>query len=64
VTDNTRVIRQLRVTGAAAAIGSQNVYRGTAFLGATVRQAYDDALAWIDARESNESATSGEGGHG
>jgi SulP family sulfate permease len=48
VTDNDRVIRQLRVTGAADAIGSDNVYRSTAFIGETVRQAHTDATAWVD----------------
>ncbi len=48
VTDNQRVIRQLRVTGATDAIGSDNVYSGTAFVGATVRRAYDDAVTWIE----------------
>ena len=47
VTDNQRVIRQLRVTGAAAAIGSQNIYRSTAFVGTTVKAAHDDAVEWI-----------------
>jgi SulP family sulfate permease len=48
VTDNRRVIRQLRVTGAAETIGTDNIYRGTAFLGETVRRAYADALAWVE----------------
>ena len=39
VTDNDRVIRQLRVTGATDAIGTDNVYRSTAFMGETVRRA-------------------------
>ena len=48
VTDNSRVIRQLRVTGATDSIGSDNVYRSTAFMGETTRQAHDDAVAWIE----------------
>jgi len=47
VTDNQRVIRQLRVTGTTDAIGSDNVYSGTAFVGATVRRAHDDAVGWV-----------------
>ena len=50
VTDNRRVIRQLRVTGAAEAIGTENIYRGTTFIGETVRRAYADALAWVATR--------------
>jgi SulP family sulfate permease len=56
VTDNQRVIRQLRVTGATDAIGSDNVYRSTAFVGATVRQAYDDAVDWIHERSPADGA--------
>ena len=49
VTDNSRVIRQLRVTGATDSIGADNVYRSTAFMGETTRKAHDDAVAWIEA---------------
>ncbi len=48
VTDNERVIRQLRVTGATDVIGARNVYRSSAFLGETTRNAHDDAHAWIE----------------
>ena len=51
VTDNTRVIRQLRVTGAGSAIGEHNVYRSTPFIGQALRQAYDDAAVWIAAAQ-------------
>jgi SulP family sulfate permease len=51
VTDNPRVIRQLRVTGASDAIDPDDVYQGTAFLGETTRRAHDDALAWIAGRQ-------------
>jgi SulP family sulfate permease len=51
VTDNTRVIRQLRVTGAGSAIGEHNVYRSTPFIGQALRQAYDDAAVWIASAE-------------
>jgi SulP family sulfate permease len=47
VTDNERVIRQLRVTGITGTIGAENVYQGTVFVGETVRRAYDDATEWI-----------------
>jgi len=49
VTDNSRVIRQLRVTGATESIGADNVYRSTAFMGETTRQAYEDAVTWVEA---------------
>lgn len=52
VADNPRVIRQLRVTGVTDVIGADNVYRGTTFLGETVRRAHTDALAWVAARQA------------
>ena len=62
VTDNERVIRQLRVTGATDVIGTQNVYRSNAFIGETTRRAYDDALAWVEAnRVSQRHSSDGEG---
>jgi SulP family sulfate permease len=48
VTDNRRVIRQLRVTGTTDVIGSDNVYRSTAFIGETTTKAHADAQAWVD----------------
>ena len=48
VTDNERVIRQLRVTGATEVIGDRNVYRSSAFLGETTRNAHADAHTWIE----------------
>lgn len=50
VTDNERVIRQLRVTGITAIINAENIYQGTVFVGETVKRAYADACAWIDER--------------
>ncbi len=47
VTDNSRMIRQLHETGAIDEFGEGSVYRGTAFIGETVRRAHDDALLWI-----------------
>jgi SulP family sulfate permease len=47
VTDNRRIIRQLRVTGTTEVIGADNVYRSTAFLGETTRRAYSDATEWV-----------------
>jgi SulP family sulfate permease len=47
VTDNERVIRQLRVTGVTETIGAENVYQGTVFVGEAVRRAHADACEWI-----------------
>jgi SulP family sulfate permease len=47
VTDNERLVRQLRETGAATSIGEDNVYVGTEVVGETTRRAHADALAWI-----------------
>ncbi len=60
VTDNDRVIRQLRVTGATDAIGADNVYRSTAFIGETARRAHDDAVRWIE-EQQGEAAPPSEG---
>jgi SulP family sulfate permease len=55
VSDSRRVIRQITATGAARAIGRDNVYRSTAFVGEAVRRAHDDAVAWItDWREDRD----------
>ena len=54
VTDNARVIRQLRVTGVLDTMGEDNVYEGTAFLGETTRTAYDDAVEWVDRNRAAE----------
>ena len=59
VTGNRNVIRQLRVTGATDIIGDDNVYRSTAFLGETSRQAYDDATAWVEANAVPADPTGG-----
>ena len=40
-------------TGAARAIGSDNVYRSTSFVGEAVRRAYDDAVAWVAERDAD-----------
>jgi len=52
VTDNDRVIRQLRVTGALDVIGPDNVYRSSTFLGETTKRAYGDAGSWVDANRA------------
>jgi sulfate permease, SulP family len=47
VTDNPRLLRQLRVTGALDAIGAENVLQGTEWVGETVRRANDEAQRWV-----------------
>lgn len=54
VTDNDRVLRQLRITGITDQIGADDVYRATSFLGETVRRARDDAVAWIASHEADD----------
>jgi SulP family sulfate permease len=50
VTDNQRVIRQLRVTGITDLIGAENIYEGTVFVGEASRRAYAAARDWIAER--------------
>ena len=64
VTDNTRVIRQLRVTGAAESIAEHDVYRSTRFLGESSRQAYDDATNWVAAQSAAAADRPGSGAPG
>lgn len=52
VTDNERIIDQLHQTGAVAAIGEQNVYRGTEVIGETTLRAVQDARAWTAAHRA------------
>lgn len=44
------VIRQLEAGGLSAELGEGNIYHGTEWVGATVRQAYDDARAELRER--------------
>jgi SulP family sulfate permease len=50
VSTNERIDEQLSVTGITAVIGADNVYAGDHRVGAAIRRAYDDALAWVAAR--------------
>ncbi len=62
VTNNRRVIVQLREASVTEAIGAENFYEGTALVGEAVRRAYDDALSWIKGqRRGNGAGTSGSG---
>jgi len=49
VSTNERIDEQLAVTGITAVIGAENVYSGDERVGAAVRRAYDDAVAWVKA---------------
>ena len=49
VSTNERIDEQLAVTGIADVIGPENVIRGTERVGATVRTAYEEAVAWVEA---------------
>ncbi len=50
VSANERIIEQLVATGVTGVIGTDSVYRGDERVGATVRRAHADAVAWVDAR--------------
>jgi SulP family sulfate permease len=47
VSTNERIDEQLGVTGITEVIGAGNVYSGDHRVGAAIRRAYDDALAWV-----------------
>ena len=49
VSTNERIDEQLAVTGITAMIGAENVYAGDHRVGAAIRRAYDDAVAWVAA---------------
>ena len=44
---NERIDEQLGVTGITGVIGAENVYAGDHRVGAAMRRAHDDALAWV-----------------
>ena len=47
VVNNDRLLRQLRISGALATVGEENVYRGNEWVGRVVRRAHRDALRWV-----------------
>ena len=47
VSTNERIDEQLAVTGIIDVIGVENVYSGDERVGAAVRRAHDDAVAWV-----------------
>ncbi len=48
VSGDDRVLEQLAVTGVTDVLGSDGLYRGDERVGATVRRAQDDAVAWVE----------------
>ena len=50
VSANERIIEQLTVTGIADVIGEDNIYPGDERVGATIKRAHADAVAWVAAR--------------
>ncbi|RXZ45865.1 SulP family inorganic anion transporter [Agromyces binzhouensis] len=50
VVTTEEVVSQLRHGGVTEVVGDDGVYRGTEWLGETVRTAHRDALAWVAAR--------------
>ena len=48
VSANERIVEQLAVTGITGVIGADNVYPGDERVGATVRRAHADAVAWVE----------------
>ena len=49
------VLRQFEAAGIPEVVGSDNIYETDKWLGATVRQAYEDANDWVAAHEGNGS---------
>lgn len=49
VSANERIVEQLGITGVTAVIGPENVYPTDERVGATLRRAHADAVAWIEA---------------
>ena len=66
VADSPNVHEQLAVARVTNAVGEQNIYASSKWVGETAGQAYDDAEAWIEARardpeKDSESDQSDEG---
>ena len=54
VSVNERLADQLRVTGLIDFIGVDNVYRSTERIGDAMERAYQDAVTWVEARETDD----------
>jgi len=59
VSTNERIDEQLGVTGITAVVGAENVYAGDERVGAAIRRAYKDALAWVAADRDHGSTGAG-----
>ena len=53
VSVNERLADQLRVTGLIDFIGAENVYASTERIGDAMKRAYQDAVTWVEARETD-----------
>ena len=47
ISDNERMLEQFTITGVTQAVGMENIYTSSDWLGATVRQANRDAQDWV-----------------
>lgn len=52
ISNHPRVLAQLTVSGVAAALGDENLYRSDEWLGRTMQRAHDDAEAWVAERST------------
>jgi SulP family sulfate permease len=59
VSTNERIDEQLGLTGITSVIGAENVYAGDERVGAAVRRAHDDAMAWVAAHRDRGSTGPG-----
>jgi len=48
VSAGERIQEQLRVTGITELIGAENIYTGDERVGATLKRAYTEAVAWVE----------------
>ena len=54
VSANQRIQEQLSVTGITDVIGAENIYTGDERVGATLKHAYADAVAWVETNRPDE----------
>ena len=59
VSANARISEQLDITGITDVIGASSVYEGDERVGATLQRAYEDALAWVEARRTDSGPQNG-----
>ncbi|MEA2001505.1 MAG: SulP family inorganic anion transporter [Actinomycetota bacterium] len=60
VSADERIHEQLVTTRVAAVIGTENIYTSDEWVGATLRRAYADAAAWIDAGDTDRGGGGGD----